>query len=221
MADANTPPRSPELTANGAALLGLLGITAWPRPWTTYELAKQAKRSVHWVWPRAERLLYDIPKKLVEQGYAVADPASTGNRRSVQYRITEAGRDAMSDWLDSEGPPPTFDVEQLIRVFYGEQGTVDQLRRNIDRIGDQAATARRQLAEVVAGIEESGIARRSAVNALSVRLVTDLNRTIEDWADWARTAVADWDRPDADWPDVDWPEAAAIFADVAGARPPH
>jgi len=50
------------------ALLGLLAV----RPWTTYELAQQVRRSLNWFWPRAERKLYDDPKRLVAEGLATA-----------------------------------------------------------------------------------------------------------------------------------------------------
>ena len=45
-----------------------------------YELAKQVQRSLGWFWPRAERKLYDEPKRLVEQGLATATSASTMRR---------------------------------------------------------------------------------------------------------------------------------------------
>ena len=50
-------------------ILGLLSL----RSWTTYELAKQVQRSLGWFWPRAERKLYDEPKRLVAAGLAKSD----------------------------------------------------------------------------------------------------------------------------------------------------
>ena len=49
------------LSTTSYAILGLLAL----RPWTTYELAKQVQKSLGWFWPRAERKLYDEPKRLV------------------------------------------------------------------------------------------------------------------------------------------------------------
>ena len=57
-----TRPRS----TTAYAILGLLTV----RDWTTYELAKQVQRSLNWFWPRAERKLYEEPKRLVEDGLA-------------------------------------------------------------------------------------------------------------------------------------------------------
>ena len=81
------------LTTTSYALLGLLNI----RPWTTYELAKQVQRSLGWFWPRAERKLYDEPKRLVEQGLATATNESTGKRPRTVYAITPAGLAALEE----------------------------------------------------------------------------------------------------------------------------
>ena len=78
----------PKPTTTSYALLGLLRL----RPWTTYELAKQAQRSLNWFWPRAERKLYDEPKHLVDAGLATARAGATGKRPRTAYPITAAGR---------------------------------------------------------------------------------------------------------------------------------
>src|SRR5688572_5469801 len=57
-------PMPPPRTTTSYAILGLLSV----RRWTTYELAKQVQRSLNWFWPRAERKLYDEPKRLVADG---------------------------------------------------------------------------------------------------------------------------------------------------------
>ena len=62
------------LTTTSYALLGLLRL----RSWTTYELAKQVQRGLGWFWPRAERKLYEEPKRLVDAGFATATEEHTG-----------------------------------------------------------------------------------------------------------------------------------------------
>lgn len=51
-------------TVSSYAILGLLAL----RPWTGYDLTRQATRSLRFAWPKSERLLYSEPKKLVELG---------------------------------------------------------------------------------------------------------------------------------------------------------
>ena len=105
------------------AILGLLSV----RPWTTYELAKQVQRSLSWFWPRAERKLYDEPKRLVADGLATATKESTGKRPRTVYGITDAGREELRRWLDEPPAPPTTEFEGLVKIFFAEAGSLDQL----------------------------------------------------------------------------------------------
>src|SRR3954462_2227390 len=76
-----------ELSSTSFALLGLLAV----RPWTTYELAHQTKRSLRFFFPRAERHLYAEAKRLADAGLARSEHAFTGKRRSTRYSITAEG----------------------------------------------------------------------------------------------------------------------------------
>jgi len=98
------------LTTTSHALLGLLSV----KPWTTYELAKQVQRSLGWFWPRAERKLYEEPKRLVEAGLATATEQLTGKRPRTVYAITTAGRKALRDWLGEQPAPPALEFEAMI-----------------------------------------------------------------------------------------------------------
>src|SRR5688572_12907028 len=110
------------------AVLGLLAL----RPWGTYELATQVRRSLWWFWPRAERKLYDEPKHLVEAGFARATSQQTGNRSRTVYAITGTGREALQEWLDGPSVPPALEFEAMVRVFFADAGTLDQLRRTLE-----------------------------------------------------------------------------------------
>jgi hypothetical protein len=81
MPSQSTAPR----TTTSYAILGLLSV----RDWSTYELAKQVRRSLRWFWPRTERKLYDEPKRLVADGLATATKQYTGQRPRTVYGITE------------------------------------------------------------------------------------------------------------------------------------
>src|SRR5690349_18110968 len=106
------------LTTTSYAILGLLAI----RPWTTYELAKQMEVSLRNFWPRAERKLYEEPRKLVEHGLAEVTKDAVGNRPRSIYRITPEGRSALRAWLGEPGALASLEFETLIKVFFAEQG---------------------------------------------------------------------------------------------------
>jgi DNA-binding PadR family transcriptional regulator len=183
------PPPS-QLSPTAAALLGLLA----QREWTTYELTRLAQRSIRWFWKRAERKLYDEPKALVALGYAVAEVGATGKRPRTVYTITPAGREALRLWLSEEGHPPVFELENLIRVFFADQGDADQLRLTIARMARMSAQQRDELLEIAAtrAVDDPMNRNRQPVNALTLQLVLALYQTVEEWASWAAEVTADW-----------------------------
>ncbi|MEU5879528.1 PadR family transcriptional regulator [Spirillospora sp. NPDC047279] len=122
-----SPPTPPRLTTTSYALLGLLAV----QPWTAYELTQQMRRSLHYLWPKSESLLYTEPKKLVEAGLARVTHQRRGDRTRAQYRITAAGRRALEAWLDTEPASPLFELEAMLRVAFADQGTPEQLIRSL------------------------------------------------------------------------------------------
>lgn len=174
-----------------ASLLGLLAL----RDWTTYELANQMKRSISWFWDRAERTLYQEPKRLVEAGWAISRTEHTGRRPATVYRITPAGRDALRAWLDTHGGPPILQIENLIRVFFADQGDPDQLRGTVEHMGAQARESRAELLDIAASmdLDDPVIRDRRAVNALSIGLILDVQDAVIRWADWAAAVTEHWD----------------------------
>jgi PadR family transcriptional regulator, regulatory protein AphA len=195
------------LTTTSYALLGLLNI----RPWTTYELAKQVQRSLGWFWPRAERKLYDEPKRLVEQGLATATSESTGKRPRTVYAITADGRKALKRWLDEPPAALTLEFEALVKVFFADGGTLTQLEQTIDRI-ERDATDRRDVLRGMIAERASEVAYEFAarwpINALTMRFQIDHNEQQIRWARWAREQIATWRSPKdaAGW---DWAAALA------------
>lgn len=181
------------------ALLGLLSV----RSWTTYELAKQVQRSLHWFWPRAERKLYDEPKELARRGLAHVEERYTGKRRSREYSITPEGQAALAAWLSEPPAPPVTEFEGLLKVFFADIGGLDQLRTTIGRIEEEAV--RRVSALGVMAAEGSTFPQRSHISALTLALQLESEKAVLTWARWAREQVAQW-RTTTDA--GDWDEAA-------------
>lgn len=201
-----------ELTATEAGLLGLLSIDSWPRPWTSYELAKQAGRSIGWFWPRAQRQFIRLPRQLVERGFAEAHDHPTGRRAGTRYTITDAGRGALQQWLRHTAGSITIEGENLIRVFFAERMGAAGLRATLTAIADSVAEDRARLATIAAHQDITRDSDRAAVNALTIRLVSDVHDTIARWAQWALAETEGW----AD-PRDPWPAAEQVFDEVIAA----
>jgi PadR family transcriptional regulator, regulatory protein AphA len=178
------------MTTTSYATLGLLAI----RPWTTYELAKQMAVSLHNFWPRAERKLYEEPKKLVKLGLARMTKDVVGRRPRTVYRITPKGRRALRDWLGEPSSMPTFEFEALVKVFFGEHGTRDDLVATLRSVAERAHRRLDVDAQWAAYYRDTGgrFPERAHLVALAGRLQTDLNRTLERWASWALDVASKW-----------------------------
>ena len=172
------------------ALLGLLAL----RPWTTYELAKQVQRSLGWFWPRAERKLYDEPKRLAADGLATATAEMTGARPRTVYAVTAAGRDALRAWLDEPPAPPALEFEGMLKVFFAEGGTLEQLRSNLQVIAATADERSSELEVKVAELlgDDVAFAERAHLNAVALRFQLDHERVVADWARWALEQTSTW-----------------------------
>ena len=176
-------------TTTSYALLGLLAL----QDWTTYELARQVQRSLHWFWPRAERKLYDEPKRLVADGLATATSGSTGKRPRTVYGITDAGRAELARWLDEPSAGRANEFEALVKVFFADAGTIDQLRTTLDRIVAESTQRVSGLADNLdVGLAAPAFPARMPLNVLVVRLQVEQELTVLRWATWARAEVDSW-----------------------------
>lgn len=185
-----------KLSTTSYAILGLLAI----RPWSTYDLAQQVHKSLSAWWPRTERQLYEQPKILVEHGLATATSDPVGRRQRTIYDITPEGREALRRWLDAPSSPYAFEWDALLRIFFAEHGTKDQLlttlRTTARRIHQEAWADFNEIDEVI----QPGYRyqHRAHLFALLLKLETDVYKAISDWAEWAAREVEG-------WPDVNGP----------------
>ena len=185
-------PKRAELTGTSYALLGLLASR--PSGWSAYELAQQMGRSLRYFWPRAERNLYDDVKLLAERGLARAKPEPTGRRPRTVYSITPKGRDTLREWLSQPSAPLMIESEALLKVFFADHGTLDDLRRTVRGVRDEAQATERLVAAMVSeyGDEGGPFPERLHVIALMGKLLYSHREALRMWADWAEREIEGW-----------------------------
>src|SRR5690606_21267164 len=106
-------------------------------------------------WPRAERRIYDEPKRLAEAGYADAQREMVGRRPRTCWSITARGREALRHWLGEPSMTPlTMEFEDMLKIFLSENGTKAQLLDNLQAVRDEALERRTKLAEMSAEIAQ-------------------------------------------------------------------
>jgi PadR family transcriptional regulator AphA len=190
------------LTATSYAILGLLAV----KPWTTYELAKQMDLTVNRFWPRARSKLYEEPKKLVVLGLAEAATGSVGRRPRTVYSITPAGRRALATWLAADSAEPILESEHVLKVFYAENGSTDDVRATLRQL--RAWVHELTVVNVRVGssyvAEEGPYPGRLPNLVLTSRFIDDYLEMLDRWARWAGEVVDTWPpEPGRAAPDLD------------------
>ena len=198
------------LTTTSYAILAFLDL----RPWATYDLANQLRRSLHFFWPRAESNLYAEPKRLVEAGLAEAREEWNGDRKRTVYSITDDGRETFTEWLTTPAAPQRLESEAFLRILFGNRGTKQDLLNAIGRLEEDATAVVSNYTTYGAGYArgEGQFPERIHVNALIASLAIAQGRATARWAQWAREQVEAWD--DTAVANVDW--AVRTLLDAIG-----
>jgi DNA-binding PadR family transcriptional regulator len=121
------------------ATYGLLGMLA-VRSWTGYELTRQVRRSLRFIWPTSEGHLYREQKRLVTLGWAVVEQEQNGRRVRNRYTITQAGREALARWLATPPEEPHLQIEGVLRAFYANLGDPADLHQSMTTTAEQAGS---------------------------------------------------------------------------------
>ncbi len=90
-------------------------------PKSGYDLRQFFSRSVGFFWSESFGQIYPILRTLSAEGLIEAEPATNERRRP--YRITEAGRAALKQWLEQ---PPVMEVgriEVLLKLFFAGEAS--------------------------------------------------------------------------------------------------
>ncbi len=188
------------LTTTSYGVLSVLAL----REHSTYELTRQMRLSLHYLWPRAESNVYAEPKRLVAAGLAEAREEWNGGRRRTVYSITEAGRTALADWLASPSSRQRYESEALLKVFFAENGTQDDLLASIRALREDAVAALEHFQRVADRYQEGEgqYPERFPLSALVARLLSEQQAATARWAAWAEELVSEWHTPsgaDAEW----------------------
>jgi DNA-binding PadR family transcriptional regulator len=178
------------LTTTHFAILGWLAV----RPWPIYELAQQTRRNLRFFWPRADSRIYQEPKELVARGLARVERTFVGKRPRTIYSITPKGRRALSEWLGRPSAPPVLELESLVRVFFADAGTREQLLATLagadllsDEIREVGLTVAREFLD---GTHTA--AERMHLSGLLFDFLWSFSEMLEAWSARSHAEVSRW-----------------------------
>jgi DNA-binding PadR family transcriptional regulator len=103
-------------------------------------------------WTAAASQVYAEPKRLARLGYLTAakEPGKTHDR--TVYRLTAAGREALTAWLRSPSPFPRIQHEASVRLLAGDMIADAEIVTSLQGL-------RREIAAVSALVDEMEAAR--------------------------------------------------------------
>lgn len=130
----------------------LLGFLAWG-PASGYDLRSLVERSVAYFWPVSHTQIYNELRRLVTLGLATEERVAQESRPDKRvYRITPAGRDAFRSWLARPMGGLTSRDPLLLKVFFADQLSSEDLDDELALREDAARRTRDELRDVVRSI---------------------------------------------------------------------
>ena len=181
MSNPNHPKQTnTRLSPTSFVVLGLIGLRG---PSTPYELKRAAGRSVDLFWPFPHSQLYSEPQRLASAGL-LTEEREIGGRNRKTYRLTDAGRHALSGWLAN---PTTEFLElrdmALLQLFFSEFAS----REEVIALAESQLRAHRERLAFYETREKQGSARFGRSRRMvGFRLAILLEKTfIEFWAEIA------------------------------------
>ncbi len=146
------------LTPTARVILGVLGLG----PRSGYDIKKLTDYSTRFFWGASYGQIYPELRRLEAAGLIEAE-APSGARRRRAYRLTDAGRAALHDWLAGDGLL-TFEYrdEGLLKLFFGDLLAPAEILEHVQRMRaqfDEILTNFRGLAADLASEREEDPAR--------------------------------------------------------------
>ena len=141
---------SQELPTTSYAVLGLL---TFGDELTGYELKQRADSTLrfYWVAPAMSQVYSELTR-LTARGLVEPTTSAGAGRPTTTYRITDAGRSALSDWM-AQSPTgfPVLKHSVLLRLLIGHMGEPERIRAMLEEYVAELAAARADLR----GVRES------------------------------------------------------------------
>jgi DNA-binding PadR family transcriptional regulator len=181
------------------ALLAILAV----EPLTGYDLTKRFDRSAANVWHAPHSQIYPELRKLENAGLVTAESVARGDHGVKRtYSITDAGLDALVEWVEEATPPASVRDEFNLKATYLEYGSFANARRQFEAHLDYHEDLRRRWDIHVQVLEQRATAlmrRRlevmpeelhEALVAYKVHVYRGLAEQARHEARWARQGIA-------------------------------
>ena len=113
----------------------VLGLLSFGRDLSGYDLKKWADSSLRFFyWSPATSQIYGELRRLEGLGYATSVVAARDEVRGKRlYRITDAGREALREWLHTEPDATVLKHGTMLRIWLGHLTSEEEIRALVER----------------------------------------------------------------------------------------
>lgn len=166
------------------ALLGLLA----QGPASGYDLTHQFQAALGTVWPAQHPKIYAELGKLDSDGFIELD--SRGPRGRKAYRLSDSGLKELRRWLSEEDVDHTLRLEPVLRSFFFDLMTPEQLTAHLTAEVTFFSAVAGQLREFAAAKDRGDFGNSPHTQSLRIAIEAGvrLYDALADWAEWARTS---------------------------------
>ena len=99
---------------------------------TGYDIKKRIDGAISFFWKGSFGNIYPALKDMEGQGLIMKSDTSVGGRERITYRITDHGREALSEWLKDEQASNELRYETLLKLFFGGVAGKEVALKNIE-----------------------------------------------------------------------------------------
>ncbi len=174
------------LSPTARVILGMLALGAR----TGYDVKRGSEYSTRFFWGVSFGQIYPELRRLERQGFVEAEDDPRGGVKRRAYRLTEAGRARLREWLTSTDPLLfEYRDEGLLKLFFGDLLDREEVLANLRQLHDEHAQAlaffRSELEPAARGqAEETGVQYPYLVLRYGIEFLAFM-------ADWAERAEAE------------------------------
>jgi DNA-binding PadR family transcriptional regulator len=164
-----------ELTPTAYVILGMTSR----EPRSGYEIKALVDDSTRFFWAASYGQIYPELRKLANAGLIEGSDAPRDGRKRTVYAITQAGREALNDWLQQ--PPQTYETrdEGLLKLFFAGVLPPEQAARILQSMREH----RLGLVERLRAMEPKALEKEDPFPLMVLRGGIEFNEWYADWCE--------------------------------------